>query len=167
MIDRQRRVPGVPPERACRWAVGYLLWHMLMQQHDTLTQRLLSIRALLVNPLASSVLRTHPNDVWRFDDQDMEKGVCVEWRGWWDWAASSCPDDGEENWITLVRYYNRPFHQDTDADREILRRYEYIPEELSNLIDSIRTLQLERSPSRSATQTEAANMSSDIPGTGK
>jgi len=98
------------------------------KQHDI--QRLLSIRSLLTTPLASAILQTHPNDL--FHNSDWDVVVPSEWRRWWDWAADD--DDEEEKWIELVLYYNRPL--------DCLNKS--IPEDLTRLIDSIRSLQLDR-----------------------
>ena len=63
--------------------------------------------------------------------------VPSEWKGWWDWAANEHNDDLEEKWIKLVRYYN-------ETHTVSLRKPGDIPEDLARLIDTIKSLQLDR-----------------------
>lgn len=76
-------------------------------------------------PLARSLLSIHPNDATL-------QPTPAPWSSWWTWAA----DAPQPAWLQLLHYFMRPA-----AVRD------QIPLPLRSLIDAVRSLQLERTPS--------------------
>jgi len=107
------------------------------------TERLQAICELLVTPLPSSILQTHPNDLF------LNSGIPDEWCAWWHWAAAHDEGELETKWMKLVRYYNRPTdcpsQSQTSMTTAITGSLIDIPPDLRSLIDDIRVLQLDRS----------------------
>ena len=107
--------------------------------HDI--KRLLSIQTLLASPLAASILRIHPNDLFITRNWDSDLITPSEWMGWWDWAANEDDNDNsDEGWIKLVRLYTEHISE------PIPNNPTDIPSDLYHLIRTIRTLQLDRTP---------------------
>ncbi|KII86564.1 hypothetical protein PLICRDRAFT_43197 [Plicaturopsis crispa FD-325 SS-3] len=70
-------------------------------EDESTAKPMLAIRDLLVSPLASSILNTHPNHI-----STTEFMLPVPWLPWWDWAADLRADDAENpKWLELVRMY--------------------------------------------------------------
>ena len=96
-----------------------------------------SIVKLLNSPLASSILRIHPNDVLKSPLSDISSlnGLDVpdEWSHWWDWAAEK-----EKAWIELARLCR--------ADQPGLTQWKDTPDELLALIEDVNKTVLPRDP---------------------
>lgn len=98
--------------------------------------RLWKIHDLLSTPLVSSILQLHPNDF--FQSGASKNTVPKEWNGWWDqWAAKPARA------LRLIRFLN---FKDAIAKSSGDITDDDIPQELKQLLDDVRSLQLERSP---------------------
>ncbi|KAG6372805.1 hypothetical protein JVT61DRAFT_7212 [Boletus reticuloceps] len=87
---------------------------------------------LISSPVVASLLSIHPNDVALHGHQ-----LAPQWSPWWDWA-SDYPQQPPA-WLELMHYFMRPCVDD--------RPRVDIPAELCSLVDSVRSLQLQRTPS--------------------
>jgi hypothetical protein len=90
-----------------------------------------SISHLLATPLVSSLLLTHPNDLYQ-----SAVSVPPSWRSWWEWAASPSESD-EPKWKILFQYYTANAHSGEPTS---------LPNDLCRLLDDIRRLQIPRNP---------------------
>ncbi|KAG8214795.1 hypothetical protein J3R82DRAFT_9932 [Butyriboletus roseoflavus] len=88
------------------------------------------------SPAIASLLSTHPNDVTLHGRE-----LPSQWSSWWTWAEDYAPVHPEHApaWLQVMRYFARP----GDDDRPKVD----IPPQVCFLADSVRSLQLQRTPS--------------------
>lgn len=108
-------------------------------------ERMWKIHNLLSTPLVSSILQLHPNDL--FQHSTSKISVPEEWNGWWEqWAATPARA------LRLIQFLN---FADSPAKSSGDNVDDVIPGELKQLLDDIRSLQLERSPLSFSTPEES------------
>lgn len=115
-----------------------LTTYFSMSNIDTnLKETVHGIVKLLSCPLASSLIRIHPNDLGSLDEKSVPKPL--EFSNWWEWAGKSV-----SSWKQLILVYNELLDRvNTPGSRS---RHNDIPDEVIDFLNAITKLSLPRNP---------------------
>ena len=109
--------------------------------YETLSEQAINLVKLLNDPLPSSLIRYHPNDILKSPISDQSSlhdlNRPKEWDCWWDWASE------DVSWVEIATAFQGTLSSSTQPDTPSRRE---IPRELCDLMEQVNSLILPRDP---------------------